>query len=191
MTVGVSGVSRRALHPSDPRVPGWAQQAHLQVVAHEGALADHGHDQGSGRAVSRARRNGASARVASLRRTHGGWLLCPGRAWGAGVVPRRAFGCMGCCSRLPGETPPRPLPPLRILSSSESTAHDSRETELRMIHVKHCLGNYSTAVERMLARNVSTSASVVSKAAIQRTTDWRSSQRWKVQSRCRAAMCRG
>jgi hypothetical protein len=51
--------------------------------------------------------------------------------------------------------------------------------------------DYKPAVSRMLARKVSTSASVVSNAAIQRTTDWRSSQTWKVQSRCRAAMCRG
>ena len=54
-----------------------------------------------------------------------------------------------------------------------------------------CVPGYPPAAARMSARNASTSAAEVSKAVIQRTTESLSSHTWKVQSRCRAAMCRG
>jgi hypothetical protein len=64
-----------------------------------------------------------------------------------------------------------------------------------MIHVKQQICNstqsYEPTTSRMLTTNASTSDSVVSKAAIQRTVSSRSSQVWKVQSRWRVAMCLG
>src|ERR1700760_2079656 len=50
---------------------------------------------------------------------------------------------------------------------------------------------YTSAVDRMSPRKASTSASVVSKAVIQRTTWSASSQTWNVQFSWRAAMWRG
>jgi hypothetical protein len=70
------------------------------------------------------------------------------------------------------------------------TTQETYMTTLRRYRTVRPVG-YAPAVARMPARNASTSAAEVSKAVIQRTTESRSSHTWKVQSRCRAATCRG